>query len=194
MVNHGIYISTVQHHRSTPFINQKQSTNKQLRSTPISYKQKWPTSFLDSWCKGVMFDRVGHLCNATWQKLDDQGAVISDLEAAVVNAANGENAIANAEAAAVEDALAAWPRKLVDFNWPDQYYAKKSIIRPFNFQWYDFELKPTYFTLVGQHPYHKIQHEHSMDHFERFEDLVSSIKSNWVPDDYLFRLETLLTS
>ena len=50
---------------------------------------------------------------------------------------------------------------------------------------HDFELKPAYFTLVEQAPFHGLPHEHPMDHLERFEDLVSATKANGVPEDYL---------
>ena len=49
----------------------------------------------------------------------------------------------------------------------------------------DFELKPQYFTLVGQITYSGLSHEHPMDHLERFEDRVSALKANGVPKDYL---------
>lgn len=39
---------------------------------------------------------------------------------------------------------------------------------------------------MSQHPFQSIPHEHPMDHIERFEDLVSSIKVEGVSDDYLF--------
>ncbi|XP_024016195.1 uncharacterized protein LOC112089678 [Eutrema salsugineum] len=50
----------------------------------------------------------------------------------------------------------------------------------------DFELKPVYYTLVGQHPFHGLSHEHPMDHIERFEEFVTSIKYNGVSNDFLF--------
>ena len=46
-------------------------------------------------------------------------------------------------------------------------------------------MKPGYFALVGQHPFHGLSHEQPMDHIERFEDLVLSIKANGVSEDYL---------
>ena len=49
----------------------------------------------------------------------------------------------------------------------------------------DFELKPQYYTLVGQIPYHGLSYEHPMDHLKRFEDLISAIKVMGVPEDYL---------
>jgi len=46
-------------------------------------------------------------------------------------------------------------------------------------------MKPGYFALVGQHRFHGLSHEQLMDHIERFEDLVLSIKANGVSKDYL---------
>ncbi|XP_024004828.1 uncharacterized protein LOC112081984 [Eutrema salsugineum] len=63
-------------------------------------------------------------------------------------------------------------RTLGDYNRPEQFYANRSAIRAPAFQRNDFELKPVYYTLVGQHPFHGLSHEHPMDHIERFEDLL----------------------
>ena len=105
------------------------------------------------------------------QRLDDQRVVIPDHDADIA-----------ATAQAVDEA--AWPRKLADYNRPDQYYANRSAIRPPAIQMNDFELKPQYFTLVAQTSYCGISHKHPMDHLERFEDLVSAIKANGVHVDY----------
>ena len=81
---------------------------------------------------------------------------------------------------------AAEPRRtLGDFNRPDLLYANRSTIVPPTFQKNYYELKPGYFALVGQHPFHGLSHEQAMDHIERFEDLVLSIKANGVSEDYL---------
>ena len=108
--------------------------------------------------------------NAAGQKIDDQGAVILDANIAASQAVD----------------VAARPRTLDDYNRPDQYYENRSAIRHPAIQRQDFELKPQYFTLVGQTPYCGLSHEHPMDHLERFEDLISAIKANGVPEDYLF--------
>ncbi|XP_024009805.1 uncharacterized protein LOC112085103 [Eutrema salsugineum] len=63
-------------------------------------------------------------------------------------------------------------RTLGDYNRPEQFYANRSAIRASAFQRNDFELKPVYYTLVGQHFFHGHSHEHPMDHIERFEDLL----------------------
>ncbi|XP_024009424.1 uncharacterized protein LOC112084506 [Eutrema salsugineum] len=55
---------------------------------------------------------------------------------------------------------------------PEQFYANRSAIHAPAFQRNDFELKHVYYTLVGQHPFHGLSHEHPMDHIERFEDLL----------------------
>ena len=62
------------------------------------------------------------------------------------------------------------------------------------FQRHDFELKPTYLTLVGQAPFHGLSHEHPIDQLERFEDLVSAIKANGVPGDSILQALQVLTS
>ncbi|XP_024013915.1 uncharacterized protein LOC112087996 [Eutrema salsugineum] len=50
--------------------------------------------------------------------------------------------------------VAARERTLGDYNRPEQFYANRSAIRAPAFQRNDFELKPVYYTLVGQHPFH----------------------------------------
>ena len=78
---------------------------------------------------------------------------------------------------------AAEPRcTLGDFNRPDLFYANRSAIVPPPFQRNDYELKPGYFALVGLHPFNGLSHEQPMDHIERFEDLVLSIKANGVSE------------
>ena len=101
------------------------------------------------------------------------------------SAANAENATTNAQVVAEENAQAARPRTLANYNRPDQYYANKSAIRPPTLQRNDFELKHAYFTLVGQTPIHGHPHEHHMDHLEQFKNIVSIIKANRVSEDYL---------
>ena len=121
---------------------------------------------------GNLHYQEGHLRNAAGHRIDYQGAVIPDNDADI------------AAAQAVEEA--ARLRTLADYSRPDQYYEIRSAIRPLAIQRKDFELKPQYFTLVGQTPYCGLSHDHPMDHLERFEDLVSAIKANGVSEDYLF--------
>ena len=101
-----------------------------------------------------------------------KGAVIPDTEAD------------SAAAQAVDEAVR--PRTLADYNMPDQYYENRSAIRPPAIRRQDFELKPQYFTLVGQTPYCGLPHKHPMDYLERFDGLVYAIKANGVPEEYLF--------
>ena len=122
---------------------------------------------------GDLHDPEGHMLNAAGQRLDDQRAVIPD-----------HDDDATAAAQVVDEA--ARPITLADYNHPDQYYANISALRPPAIQRNDFELKPHYFTLVAQTPYCGLSHDHPMDQLEWFEDLVSAIKANGVPEDYLF--------
>ena len=95
---------------------------------------------------GGLGDLEGHLCNAAGRRIDDhQGAEIPYPEAEALQAAalEAENAAANAEAAR--------PRTLADYNRPDQFYANRSAVRPPAFQRHNFDVKPSYFTLVGSH-------------------------------------------
>ncbi|KAL1188094.1 hypothetical protein V5N11_003129 [Cardamine amara subsp. amara] len=119
---------------------------------------------------GVLRDEDGHVCNAQGQRLDGNGNPIAPA------------AIVNEEVAPV----VARERTLADYNRPDEFYRNMSAIRLPTFDRNDFELKPSYYQLVGQHPFHGLSHEHPMDHIERFEDLVTSIKANGVTNDFLF--------
>ena len=121
---------------------------------------------------GNMHNQEGHLRNAAGQKIDDQRVVIPDIDADIATAQDVDEA--------------ARPRTLADYNMTDQYYENRFAIRPPAIQRQDLELKRKYFTLVGQTPYCGLSHEHPMDYLERFEDLVSDIKANGVPEDYLF--------
>ncbi|KAL1223420.1 hypothetical protein V5N11_003482 [Cardamine amara subsp. amara] len=77
-------------------------------------------------------------------------------------------------------------RTLADYNRPGEFYINRSAICPPPFQRNDFELKPQYYTHVGNHTFHAHPTEHPMDHIEKFEDLASSIKANGVSEDYMF--------
>lgn len=131
-----------------------------------------------------LHDSEGHLHNGAGQKLDNQGDVIPDPEAAALEVPNAENVAVISEAGAAENAQASRSRMLVDYNPPDQYYTCMYAIRPLTFQRHDFELKLAYFTLMVQQPYLGLPHEHLMYHLERFGDLISAIKANRVPDYY----------
>ena len=121
---------------------------------------------------GDLHDQEGHLRNTAGQRIDAQGAVIPE-----------PNTDATEAAQPVDEA--ARPRMLADYNRSDQFNANRSAIRPPAIQRGDFELKPQYYTLVGQTPYCGLSHEHPMDHLERFEDLISAIKVEGVSEDYL---------
>ena len=127
---------------------------------------------------GDLHDQEGHLRNAPGRRLDDQRAVISDLDA--------DATAADAQAVGDDNVQAARPRTLADYNRLDQYYANRSAIRPPAIQRNDFELKPQYFTLLGHTPYCGLPHEHPMDHLEQFVDFVSAIEANRVVEEYLF--------
>ncbi|KAF3517135.1 hypothetical protein DY000_02060205 [Brassica cretica] len=123
--------------------------------------------------------------NAGGQRLNDQGTVSPDLEAVALEVANDEDAAVNSQAVADENVQAARLKTFDDYNRLDQYFSHKSAIRSPAFKRNNFKLKPSYFSLVGQTPYHGHTHEHPMDHLERFEPVVSAIKDNRAPEDYL---------
>ncbi|KAL1188529.1 hypothetical protein V5N11_005955 [Cardamine amara subsp. amara] len=105
---------------------------------------------------GVLRDEEGHVCNAQGQRLDGNGNPIAHV------------AIVNEEVSPV----VARERILADYNRPDKFYRNRSAIRLPTFDRNDFELKPSYYQLVGQHSFHGLSHEYPMDHIERFEDLL----------------------
>ena len=117
---------------------------------------------------GNLHDQEGHLRNAACQRIDAQGAAIPEPDAT-----------ATGTTLPVDEA--AQPKMLADYNRPDRYYTNTSAILPPTIE-RDFKLKAQYYTLVGQLPYHGLSHEHPMDHLERFEDLISPIKVNEVPE------------
>ena len=104
--------------------------------------------------------------NAAGQRIYVQGALIPE-----------PNTDATGAAQPVDEA--ARPRTLADYNRQDQFYANISAIHPPSIQRGDYELKPQYYTLVGQTPYSGLSHEHPMDTLGRFEDLISAIHSHW---------------
>lgn len=106
--------------------------------------------------------------NEAGQKIDAHGVVIPN-----------ENFVA-------ENAGVVRHKTLEDYNRHDQFYASRSAIQPPPFQRIDFELKPMYYTLVGQHSFDGLLYEHPTDHLERFEDLVTSIELIGVSEDSLF--------
>lgn len=77
-------------------------------------------------------------------------------------------------------------RALNDYNSPEDFYAKRSALRRSTFQSSISELPTAYISLVGQTPFHGLYYEDATNHLEAFEDLVSTIKCNGVPEDYYF--------
>ncbi|KAL1222927.1 hypothetical protein V5N11_013398 [Cardamine amara subsp. amara] len=70
-------------------------------------------------------------------------------------------------------------RTLADYNRREEFYTNRSAICPPPFQRNDFELKPQYYTLVGNHTFHAHPTEHPMDYIEKFEDLASRSLTTW---------------
>ncbi|KAL1212293.1 hypothetical protein V5N11_026987 [Cardamine amara subsp. amara] len=143
---------------------------------------------------GVLRDGEGLAYNDAGQRIDEHGQLIEEVvqEAGVdrhqaggvarhQQAAVDNNVVQGAAGAVVQRGMT-----LGEYNRPEQFYANRCAIRPPPFQRNDFELKPAYYTLVGQYPFHGLSHEHPMDHIEKFEDLLTSIKANGVSYDYLY--------
>ncbi|KAL1225370.1 hypothetical protein V5N11_009027 [Cardamine amara subsp. amara] len=113
---------------------------------------------------------------------NDADACIDRRNAARVDRRNGNGRGPNL----ADDGDELEERTLADYNRPEEFYTNRSAICPPPFQRNDFELKPQYYTLVGNHTFHAHPTEHPMDHIEKFEDLASNIKANGVSEDYLF--------
>ncbi|XP_023640347.1 uncharacterized protein LOC111831068 [Capsella rubella] len=148
-----------------------------------------PPMILIQDAEGTLRDGDGHVRIAQGQKLNaDETVILEPVAIGIerhqagvdrhhVSADNAQLAL-NAE---VEDEN----RTLGEYNRPALFYSNRSAIRPPVFQRNNFELKPGYYTLVGQHPFLGHTHEHPMDHIDKFEDLVSSIKAEGVSLDLL---------
>ena len=121
---------------------------------------------------GTITDHQGRKYNAQGQRIEDDGTVIPEEQ--------------NQEGQLQQDEPAEHERTLREHYRPQEFYTNRAAIRPPSFPRNDFELKPAYFSLVAQRPFHGLPSEHPMDHIEMFEDLASSIKANGVPEDYLF--------
>ena len=116
--------------------------------------------------------------------------VLGDPKGRVCNASNQINykhraAIPVGIAVVLNDGLE-HHRTLGDYNRPDRLYTNRYVIRPPAVQRKDFELKPKYFSLVGQHPFHGHPHDNPIDHIEALENFVSNIKVHRVSEDDIF--------
>jgi len=128
---------------------------------------------------GVLRDSAGQAYNEEGQKIDEQGNLIPEI-------ADGVD-LHQLGVARHQEEIKADGRRMTlgDYNRPDLFYSNRSAIRPPTFERSDFEINPALYTLVSMHPFHGLSQEHPMDHIERFEDLVLSIKAEGVSYDYL---------
>jgi len=72
-----------------------------------------------------------------------------------------------------------------DFNRADLFYTNLSAFKLPPFERYDFAIHPAYYDLVSRGKFRGALEESPLDHLEVFEDIVSSIKAEGVPADYL---------
>ncbi|KAG7530824.1 Retrotransposon gag domain [Arabidopsis suecica] len=77
------------------------------------------------------------------------------------------------------------PMTFADYNRPDPVYSNRSAIRPPPPTRADFTFKPWYNDLVSKNQFDGLEGQFPFDHIEKFEDMVSSIKAEGVPPDYL---------
>lgn len=77
------------------------------------------------------------------------------------------------------------PLTIPDYNRLHLFYSDRSAIRPPTFARANFEFKPWYNDLVSRNRFDSFAGKLSLDHIKSFEDLVSSIKAEGVPADYL---------
>ena len=106
---------------------------------------------------GVLRDSEGHVRNVQGQKLDADGNAILEVVEHVDRQAAGHVGRHRHNVGGSQHGYngnEVEERALAEFNRPSQFYANRSAIRPPAFQRNDFELKPAYYTLVGQHPFH----------------------------------------
>ncbi|KAF3531138.1 hypothetical protein DY000_02039534 [Brassica cretica] len=99
------------------------------------------------------------------QKIDGQGTAILE------------------PSAATEDAKVPLQRMLADLIIPSQFYTNRSAIRPLEIQ--GFQINPTHFSHVGQHPYRGLPDENPSDHIETLEDFFSGIQKDEATKDYI---------
>ncbi|CAE5974808.1 unnamed protein product [Arabidopsis arenosa] len=77
------------------------------------------------------------------------------------------------------------PMTFADYNRPALFYSNRSAIRPPPPARADFAFKPWYYDLVSKNRFDGFEGELPFDHIEKFEDMVSSIKAEGIPVDYL---------
>jgi len=72
-----------------------------------------------------------------------------------------------------------------NFNRTDLFYTNRSAFKLPPFEREDFAIHPAYYDLVSRGKFRGAPNESPFDHLEVFEDIVSSIKAEGVPVDYL---------
>ncbi|KAG7567103.1 Retrotransposon gag domain [Arabidopsis thaliana x Arabidopsis arenosa] len=77
------------------------------------------------------------------------------------------------------------PTTFSDYNRPALFYSNRSAIRPPPPTRADFAFKPWYYDLVSKNQFDGLEGQLPFDHIEKFEDMVSSIKAEGIPADYL---------
>ena len=119
----------------------------------------------------VLRDRDGHAYNEEGQQIDEQGNLLPEIAKSINRH--------NLGVARHQENIRADGRRMTlgDSNRPDLFYSNRSTIRPPTFDRSVFEINPAFYTLVSMHPFHGLAQEQPMDHIDRFENLVSSIKA-----------------
>ena len=72
-----------------------------------------------------------------------------------------------------------------DFNRIDLFYTNRSTFKLPPFEREDFAIHPAYYDLVSRGKFRGAPDESPLDHLEVFKDIVSSIKAEGVPANYL---------
>ncbi|KAG7635984.1 Retrotransposon gag domain [Arabidopsis thaliana x Arabidopsis arenosa] len=128
--------------------------------------------------EGVLGDEDGQAYNEAGQRLDDHGLLLPED-------ANEDQARLNAQLAARDAIGLGVDRHLREQNADtigvERHNRGVDRHQPQNLA----AIPPAAELRLGQHPFHGLSHEQPMDHIERFEDLVLSIKANGVSQDYL---------
>ncbi|KAG7529968.1 Retrotransposon gag domain [Arabidopsis suecica] len=135
--------------------------------------------------EGVLREEDGQAYNEAGQRLDDHGIIIPEN-------ANEDQARLNAQLAARDAAGVGVERHQqgVDRQHREQHADAISVERHNRgVDRHQHQIPAAIFAAaeprLGQHPFHGLSHEQPMDHIERFEDLVLSMKANGVSEDYL---------